>query len=54
MRKIPNSKSQVPKKLQTPSSKKREDDAGLLDFGARDLFGIWELGFEISEFAPWQ
>jgi hypothetical protein len=54
MRKIPNPRSQVPKKLQTPSSKKREEDAGLLEFGAWDLFGIWDLGFGISEFAPWQ
>jgi hypothetical protein len=54
MRKIPYPKSQVPKKLQIPSSKKRGGHAGLLEFGAWNLCGIWDLEFGISEFAAWQ
>jgi hypothetical protein len=53
MRKIQNHKPQVPKKLQNPNSKKREY-AGLLEFGAWDLFGIWDLEVGSWKFAPCQ
>jgi hypothetical protein len=54
--KIPNSKSQIPNKHQIPNSngnKRLARAAGpaewplYLEFGAWNLFGIWDLGFGI-------
>src|SRR6266404_9178582 len=46
--KIPNSKSQIPKKSQIPSSNDRGARSGSsLGFGVWDLFGLWALGFGI-------
>src|SRR5438445_13051201 len=44
--KIPNSKSQLPKKSQIPSSNDRGARTGsALGFEIWDFFGIWDLGF---------
>jgi hypothetical protein len=46
--KIPNSKSQTPKKLQIANSNADESLNGILKFGAWSFFGVWNLEFGVS------
>jgi hypothetical protein len=45
--KTPNTKHQIPNKLQKPSC--NSGGAGELEFGAWDVFGVWFLVFGVCE-----